>query len=248
MTNQELEKILKKAASKLPEPKTDFSNIVKKIEKSQQGSKKALSLKPIFITLALCLLLGAGVYATQNTSTGAWLRYTSKAKIEKKYDITLRENFGEYILKETSKMANTPHQYQNYFLAFFHKVYEWEIINYYIQDNQSTLSISIGKTDNELWKYIFNYKDNGKIYDIENLKQKYDYEITDYELIEYNGRSLLYLKKIDGTSDISENCMSISWVDYQKGFVVSIDTNIDDISKKQFLEYATTFIDDYIEN
>lgn len=248
MTNQEMEKILKKTASKLPEPKTDFSDIVEKIETSQHRSKKALTLKPVFITLALCLLLGAGVYATQTTSTGAWLRYTSKTKIEKKYDITLRENWGDYILKDTTKMVNTPHPYQNYFVAFFHKVYEWESINYYAQDDQSILSMSIGKTDNGLWKYVFNYMDDGKTYDIENLKTKYKYEITDYELIEYNDRSLLYLEITDSSPDTNRNRMSIEWVDYSKGFAVSMDANIDDISKEQFLEYATMFIDDYIKN
>ncbi|MBQ5674833.1 MAG: hypothetical protein IIV45_07100 [Lachnospiraceae bacterium] len=254
MTNQEMEKILKKAASKLPEPKTDFSDIVEKTKTSQRRNKKALTLKPVFITLVLCLLLGAGVYATQTTCTGAWLRYTSKTKVEQKYDITLRENWGEYSLKDTTKMVNAPHQYQNYFVAFFHKVYEWESINYYAQDNQSLLSMSIGKTDNELWKYVFNYMDDGKTYDIENLKIKYEYEILEHEVFKYHDRSLLYLEKTSRTYDnfqesyITRNSMSIEWIDYQEGFVVSMDADKNTISKEQFLEYAATFIDDYIKN
>lgn len=251
MTNGEMEQILKNTATKIPTPKTEFKDILKQVDLSQKRKLKTKTLKPIFIALALCILFGAGVYASKDINIGGWLRDTSKADIENKYDVIIRDTIGNYVLKDTSKIVNTPNQYEDYSEAVFHKVYEWESIDYFIQDNLPPLSISIGKTDNELWKYVFNYMEDGKTYDVENLKAKYEYEIEAQELIEYRGRSILYLEKTATNEEVYKTyiqTMDTSWVDYEKGFVVSIDVGKNNLNKEQFLEYVTMFIDDYIEN
>lgn len=254
MTNREMEYILKAAANRMPEPEGELNFLIKKKESIEVSkSKKSFRvLKPVFATLVCfigigAVLFGALSYAGDDTDIGGWTAYRTKKGIERDYGVVLREHYGEYSLGDTSGIVCASNSFENVEDAFANMLYEWASVSYTKNDDQA-LSISIGSTDHELWKYVFSYTEDGESYDIEHLKEKNGYEILELEKIEYQNIELTFIQSVlhgEAFVDSKLESSKITWVDSEAGLCVIINVPYELVDKEQMLEYAITFIEDY---
>ena len=249
-----MENKLYRAAAALPEPETSFGTLLDKVEmpKLRRPWKKTAVVLAVVLALLLC---GMGWVKT-NLSYGMWTLYTSPdwrdAKwAAERFDIQLPETMDGVPFDEYWVCGHVP-QGGSWLRAYLSPLYLPRSVYYTVREtgditlpDGSTTSytystedfkLSFGTTENELWRYYFQFDEN----DIWT-----GWEVPgSYDTIEYKGITL----QIGDTTYYSaledrDVCTRwVHWIDEERHVAFSVSEK-DYLDPDRVVECAKLIID-----
>lgn len=255
-----IEQKLKLAAASLPEPTMDFLSIE---ENAKKGQHRADFLyrrgKAVFLSIVIILSLCGGVTVLaitevpMTTEYGAW---TGSGLLNTIYqsrmvDIKLPKEFLGVPLRQTETMSVVPHG-TTYLEAMLGEAYIPFRSNYYterkieyVDDSsgeaimqtetikENNISVSIGTTENDVWKYYFSFNNDG-IWCSEYLLPE------TYYTAQYEGYTL-QLGTTYSQYDETDLTHWIHWVDEARNVCVGITADVENLGELE--AYAQVIID-----
>lgn len=260
MTDQEFERVLHRAAGKLPEPAA-------KMELPAGAEHTAhKNVRPFRRWVAVCAIIAVVVIGTGGAlaycSNVAWaglIHNRLDQWVLNEYGVRLPEELGEYPFSYMSKSYVCPEGTPE-IIAFLLPAYVPLDVSYSLGSvteegkpvdreeswfGENDLSVFIGKTDNDYWTTYFSYdSETREPLPREDEYTEYDMDVyTDIETEEYQGITL-YQYDRTWTSLLSEETNTwhcITWVDDTLGVCFSLYTS--EWSEYTPLEYAEMVID-----
>ncbi len=226
-----MENKLKESYRELPTTHTEFKDIRKRI-----GSKAKRSRLPTLIAAVILILLlcGAGWQLT-SAQYGMWTRDSSRSwwSVELaagRYGLTLPETLDSEAFQEyRSYSLSLPGE--SHIQSFFSPHY----IPYHVSYGADReLSLVFGTTENELWRYHFEFDEAGNW-------TAWD---SDYTVLEYRGQQLQLgtTSFYDEALDTERHTRWVTWVDAERKVVVGIrETDFKDPNR--VLDCAKAVID-----
>lgn len=191
-----IEAALQEAVQLLPQPKSDFHLIEARCRDRQSKSRNKFPKRRKLAAVFACIVLLLGcttAAATTHTSYGAWATssksYADVKRISKKLGIIIPDHLSDSPFYSLTTMHVVPEGI-SFLEAIFSSSYRWYGIDFGYQEvvpaqgasgtaMHTDYSLSLGRTDNELWKYCFDLDDNGN-WPL-NGTLPGSYQVTEYE-------------------------------------------------------------------
>lgn len=169
-----MEDKLMMAASELPEPETSFGALSDKVEVPKR--RRAWKKTPVVLAAVLALLL-CGMGWMKAANYGMWVLYQSRTWSEleatgEEYSIRLPEQLDGVPFLEFRVFGHT-HRGASGMEALLNPLYRPVSVDYgykirersddgtsYVAWFDTVLSVSFGTTENELWRYYFQFDEN----------------------------------------------------------------------------------------
>lgn len=233
-----MEMKLTRAAALLPEPKLDFQTIEQQLKitaKPQRKTGKALraALAAVLVAMLLC---GMGWAKLQYSmwSLGSSNAYSDLENAAEQYGIVLPESLDGALFRGYYIYGMVP-QNAPWITALLNPSYKPQSITYgskmreillphsygeFIKREtirkEPDLKLNFGTTKNDLWRYFFNYDENGLWTGCEVPES--------YEVIEYKGITLQIGDTFHYDEAVGSNLYVrwVHWVDAEKQVVFSI--------------------------
>lgn len=248
-----IEKKLQAAADRLPEPRGDFLDIQKRENKQSKPVRIRKLLRPVLVTLALVLALAGmtRVYAYSKMRYGMWVPYYSSSfrtaeDYLEEFGLTLPEEMAGLPFSTTSRGYLAP-QGKSMVDALLAPAYTLVHLEYKHDggcslehehtDCLDLFGISIGSTENDMWRYYFSFTDEGEWAPDGLIPES-------FRTVEYAGHTL----QLGTTSHYSSATgkttyiHSLTWVDESRNICISIhQRNIS--TPEPLIEYAKLIID-----
>lgn len=265
-----IESKLRQAAQSLPVPQSTFLEIKTKANTGKYSISLGISRYRMVATICACLVLLLGcvtVAATTEADFSAWASrsdtFEDVKEIADKLEIVLPDTLGDSPFYNVATMYVVP-QGTTYWEALNTPVYKWYSLDYGVQDvvqeynseapdsgfSKSPVvyeeySLSVGNTDNELFKYVFSLDESGVRILNDTLPGSYRTEI-------YNGITMQTVTDVqydDDTGEVFAYHHRVLWIDASNHAVFSLhksfyaEEDAADQLPAEMLEFAKTIID-----
>ena len=265
-----IESKLYQAAQSLPVPQSAFLEIETKANTGKQSISLRIPRYRMVATICACLVLLLGcvtVAATKEADFSAWASrsdtFDDVKEIADKLEIVLPDTLGDSPFYNVTTMYVVP-QGTTYLEAFNTPAYKWYSLDYGVQDiireynsedpdsgfSESPVvydeySLSVGSTDNELFKYVFSLDESGARILDDTLPDSYRTEI-------YNGITMQTVTDVqydDDTGEVFAYHHHVLWIDASNHAVFSLhksfcaEEDAADQFSPEMLEFAKSIID-----
>ncbi len=265
-----IESKLYQAAQSLPTPNTSFFEIENKVnlsKKNQAYRPRRYRMVAVMLVCVFLLMGSAMVAATTEVNFSAWASrsdtFEDVKEIADKLEIVLPDALGDSPFYNVTTMYVVP-QGTTYLEALNTPVYKWYSLNYGVQDvireytsedpdsgfSESPVvydeySLSVGSTDNELFKYVFSLDESGARILDNALPSSYHTET-------YNGITMQIVTDVQYNNDTAEVFAyhhRVLWIDASNHAVFSLhksfyaEEDAADQFPPEMLDFAKTIID-----
>lgn len=240
---------LQQAAACLPAPSCTYAAIQARANRQQAPVPSSRRFRRLCaVCIALFILAGCTTWAaTTDASYGAWATHSSSLHDmqyqAKRLELVLPETFAGCPFQDISTAHVVP-QDTTFLEALIRPAYRYYTADYdrtelhtstAHSDPVTHISVSFGSTENELWRYCFEY-DTGGIWSPDRLIPE------SYRAEEYEGRLLqvgttAHYWEYDGRTTYNH---FVHWVEEEQHVCIGISADTD---QETLLEYAKQIID-----